>query len=93
MTQQAFLEGHTEAFAYFGGVFGLTHYENRTSAVKQVLRGRRQLEAERVVAMRSHYRFESQFTIVARRGAHEKDSLQDASAPFRILGGVPIRTV
>jgi hypothetical protein len=39
MTQQAFLEGHVEAFAYFGGVFGLIRYDNLTSAVKQVLRG------------------------------------------------------
>ncbi len=37
MTQQAFLEAHAEAFAYFGGVFSLIRYDNLTSAVKQVL--------------------------------------------------------
>ncbi len=40
MTQQAFLEAHAEAFAYFGGVFSLIRYDNLGSAVKQVLRGR-----------------------------------------------------
>jgi transposase len=40
-SQQAFLEGHERAFAYFGGVFGLCRYDNLKSAVKKILRGGR----------------------------------------------------
>ncbi len=43
-TQQAFLEAHELAFAYFGGVFRKLRYDNLTSAVKKVLRGSRREE-------------------------------------------------
>jgi transposase len=62
-SQQAFLEAHVEAFDWFGGVFGLLRYDNLTSAVKQVLRGRRRVETDRFIALRSHYLYESQFTM------------------------------
>ena len=39
-TQQAFLEAHELAFAYFGGVFRKLRYDNLTSAVTKILRGR-----------------------------------------------------
>ncbi len=71
-TQQAFLEGHVAAFEFFGGVFGLTRYDNLGSAVKRVLRGRRRVETDRFVALRSHYLYESSFTRVGKEGAHEK---------------------
>ena len=61
-TQQAFLEGHALAFDWFGGVFGEVRYDNLGSAVKKVLRGRRRVETDRFVALRSHYLFESLFT-------------------------------
>jgi transposase len=38
-TQQAFLEAHELAFAYFGGVFRRLRYDNLTAAVKKILRG------------------------------------------------------
>ena len=38
-TQQAFLEAHELAFAYFCGVFRKLRYDNLTSAVKRILRG------------------------------------------------------
>ncbi len=37
--QQAFLEAHELAFAYFGGVFRVLRYDNLKSAVKKILRG------------------------------------------------------
>ncbi|MBV9819393.1 MAG: hypothetical protein JOZ07_13745 [Solirubrobacterales bacterium] len=58
-TQQAFLEGHVEAFAWFGGVFALVRYDNLSSAVTLVLRGRRREETDRFIALRSHYLFEA----------------------------------
>ncbi len=42
-TQQAFLEGHELAFAYFGGVFRILRYDNLTIAVKKILRGYRRV--------------------------------------------------
>jgi transposase len=39
-TQQAFLEGHEYAFAYFHGVFGTLRSDNLASAVEKILRGR-----------------------------------------------------
>ena len=62
-TQQAFLEGHVAAFAWFGGCVATVRYDNLTSAVKTVLKGRRRIETDRFVALRSHYLFESQFTV------------------------------
>jgi len=38
-TQQALLEAHEHAFAYFGGVFKTLRYDNMTSVVKKILRG------------------------------------------------------
>ena len=56
-TQQAFLELHVEAFEWFGGVFEQLRFDNLSSAVKQVLRGRRRVETDRFVALSSHYLF------------------------------------
>lgn len=75
-TQQAFLEAHVEAFRFFGGVFELIRYDNLRSAVKQVLRGRRRVESDRFVALRSHYLYESAFTLPGREGAHEKGDVE-----------------
>jgi transposase len=38
-SQQAFLEAHERAFAYFSGVFKTLRYDNLKSAVKKILRG------------------------------------------------------
>ena len=40
-TQQALLEAHELAFAYFGGVFRTLRYDNMGLLVKKILRGRR----------------------------------------------------
>jgi transposase len=72
-TQQAFLEGHVAAFAWFGGVFATVRYDNLSAAVKLVLRGRRREETDRLIALRSHYLFDSAFTLAGLQGAHEKD--------------------
>jgi transposase len=70
-TQQAFLEAHEQAFAYFGGVFRRLRYDNLAAAVKRVLRGSRREETARFVAFRSHWRFEAEFCTPGR--GHEKD--------------------
>lgn len=53
-TQQAFLEGHVAALQFFGGVFDLIRYDNLKAAVAQVMKGRRRVESDRFVALRSH---------------------------------------
>jgi transposase len=60
-TQQAFLEAHELAFAYFGGVFKMLRYDNLVSAVKKILRGFQREETARFVAFRSHWRFAAEF--------------------------------
>lgn len=67
-TQVAFFEGHENAFAWFGGVFATVRYDNLTSAVRKVLRGRRRVEQERFTAFRSHYLSESAFTLAGDPG-------------------------
>ena len=52
--QQAFLEAHVAAFEFFGGCFVTCRYDNLSSAVKTVLKGRRRVETDRFVALRSH---------------------------------------
>jgi transposase len=92
-SQQAFLEAHVEAFDWFGGVFGLLRYDNLTSAVKQVLRGRRRVESDRFIALRSHYLYDSQFTIPGVEGAHEKGGVEGEVGRFRRRHLVPVPDV
>jgi transposase len=92
-TQQAFLEGHAHAFAWFGGVFAEVRYDNLTSAVKQVLKGRRRVESDRFVAMRSHYLFDSIFTTPGIKGAHEKGGVEGEVGRLRRNHLVPVPAV
>ncbi len=63
-TQQAFLEGHEHAFAYFGGVFRTLRYDNLSSAVKKIVRGYRREETERMIAFRSHWGYASELWVI-----------------------------
>ena len=87
-TQQAFLEAHELAFAYFGGVFRKLRYDNLTSAVKKILRGSRREETARFVAFRSHWRFEAEFCTPAE--AHEKGGIEGEAGYFRRNHWVPV---
>jgi transposase len=92
-TQQAFLELHVQAFEWFGGVFGQIRFDNLTAAVKQVLKGRRRIETDRFIALRSHYLFESQFTTPGIAGAHEKGGIEGEVGRFRRNHLVPVPEV
>ena len=89
-TQQAFLELHVQAFEWFGGVFGEIRFDNLKSAVKKVLKGRRRIETDRFVALRSHYLFVSQFTTPGLEGAHEKGGVEGEVGRFRRNHLVPV---
>lgn len=89
--QQAFLEGHAQAFAWFGGVFEEVRYDNLGSAVKKVLKGRGRAESDRFVAMRSHYLFSALFTMVGLQGAHEKGGVEARSGACAATTSFPSR--
>jgi len=92
-TQQAFLEAHVEALEFYGGSFVLVRYDNLKSAVARVLKGRRRVESDRFVALRSHYLFESSFTRKGKEGAHEKGGVEGEVGRFRRAHLVPVPEV
>lgn len=87
-TQQAFLEGHELAFGYFDGVFRTLRYDNLTSAVKKVLRGRQRVETERIIAFRSHWGFKSEYCTPAR--GNEKGGVEGELGWYRRNWLVPV---
>lgn len=91
--QEAFLEGHVLAFEYFGAVPGRVRYDNLTAAVTRVLRGRDRDEAERFIALRSHYGYDSFFCIPGKAGAHEKGGVEGEIGRFRRRHLVPLPKV
>jgi transposase len=91
--QEAFLEGHVLALEYFGAVPGRVRYDNLKPAVVRVARGRDRAEAERFVALRSHYGFDSFFCVPGRAGAHEKGGVEGEIGRFRRRHLVPVPAV
>jgi transposase len=87
-TQQAFLEAHEHAFAYFQGVFATLRYDNLTMAVKKILRGRQRIETERIIAFRSHWGFRSEYCNPA--SGNEKGGVEGELGWFRRNHLVPV---
>jgi transposase len=90
-TQQAFLEAHERAFAYFGGVFRRLRYDNLKSAVKKILRGHQREETDRLIAFRSHWGFQTEFCNPAR--GNEKGGVEGEVGYFRRNHLVPVPKV
>ena len=84
--QEAFLEGHIEAFSEIGGV-PVRHirYDNLTSAVTAVVfgQGRQRQENDRWVLFRSHYGFDPFYCQPGIDGAHEKGGVEGEVGWFR----------
>jgi len=59
--QQAFFDAHIHAFQFFGGIFPILIYDNLTTAVQKVLRGRERREQESYCKFRAYYSFEARF--------------------------------
>jgi transposase len=91
--QQAFFEGHVHALSWFSGVFATVRYDNLASAAKKTLKGRNRVENERFVALRSHYLYDSWFTLVGIEGAHEKGGVEGEVGRFRRNHLVPVPEV
>jgi transposase len=91
--QQAFFEGHVHALDWFSGVFTTIRYDNLAAAAKKTLKGRHRVENERFTALRSHYLYESWFTLVGIEGAHEKGGVEGEVGRFRRNHLVPVPEV
>ena len=85
-SQEAFLQGHIDAFEEIGGV-PVRHirYDNLTSAVKRVVfgAGRNREENDRWVLFRSHYGFDPFYCRPGVEGAHEKGGVEGEVGRFR----------
>ena len=83
-SQEAFLQGHIDAFDTIGGVpTRHIRYDNLTSAVTKVLFGRRRDENDRWVLFRSHYGFDAFYCEPGIGGAHEKGGVEGEVGRFR----------
>src|SRR5262245_52883005 len=86
-------KGHVVALEYFGAAPGRVRYDNLGPAVVRVLRGRDRAEAERFIALRSHYGFDSFFCIPGKAGSHEKGGVEGEIGRFRRRHLVPVPAV
>ena len=59
--QQAFFDAHIHAFSFFGGIFPVLIYDNLTTAVNKVLRGRERIEQEGFGKFKAYYSFDARF--------------------------------
>jgi transposase len=60
-TTEAFLEGHNQALAYFGGVSRTILYDNTKLAVAQILRDGTRKKMQAFSELQSHYLFQERF--------------------------------
>jgi transposase len=88
--QAVFLDGHVRGFEHFGGVPERIRYDNLKAAVVKVLKGRTRIEAERFIALRSHYGFDSFFCQPGIKGSHEKGGVESEVGRFRRRHLVPV---
>jgi transposase len=82
--QEAFMEGHVEAFRVLGGIpTRHIRYDNLKPAVNRVCFGRTRIESQRWVAFRSHYGFDAFYCLPGIEGAHEKGGVEQEGGRFR----------
>ena len=63
---ETFLEGHRQAFEFFGGVPRRISYDNLAIAVIEVLQGRERKLTKEFLRLQSHYLFQEHFCLVRR---------------------------
>jgi len=72
--QQAFFDGHIQGFSFFSGVFPILIYDNLTTAVQKILRGKNRILQESYDKFRGYYNFTPRF---CNRGqGHEKGGVE-----------------
>jgi transposase len=72
--QQALFEGHMEAFGFYGGVFRHLIYDNLSTAVEKVLKGKERKLQESFERFRAYYNFTPRFCNPGE--AHEKGGVE-----------------
>lgn len=94
--QEAFLEGHIDAFEDIGGIpTRHIRYDNLTDAVVKVIygTGRQRTENQRWVLFRSHYGFDAFYCHPGIEGAHEKGGIEGDVSRFRRTHLAPMPVV
>ena len=89
--QEMFFDGHMRAFEHFGGVFREHIYDNLTTAVKRVLRGRKRIEQEQFTKFRAYYAFQARYCSPGK--GNEKGGVEGAVGYVRRNFMVPIPEV
>ena len=64
--QQALLEGHIQAFSFFNGIFPTLIYDNLTTAVDKVFRGKDRRLQEGFTKFKAYYNFTPRFCNIAK---------------------------
>lgn len=72
--QQAFFDAHIHAFHFFGGVFPVLIYDNLTTAVQKVIKGRNRIEQESYQKFKAYHNFQSRFCTPGE--GHEKGGVE-----------------
>lgn len=72
--QQAFFDGHMHGFNFFGGIYPVLVYDNLTSAVKEILKGKNRTEQESFIKFRAYYNFSPRFCNPS--SGHEKGGVE-----------------
>jgi transposase len=89
-SQEAFLEGHVEAFEALGGVPSRhIRYDNLKPAVKQVRFGRSRKETARWASFRSRYGASAFYCTPGEEGARENGGVEQEGGRFRRKHLVP----
>jgi transposase len=89
--QQAFFEGHMAAFSFYGGIFRTLIYDNLTTAVEKVLKGKDRKLQGSFEKFRAYYNFEARFCNPEQ--AHEKGGVEGLVGYARRNFLVPIPRV
>jgi transposase len=72
--QQALFDAHIKAFEFFGGIFPVLIYDNLTTAIQKVLRGRGRIEQDGFRKFKAFHNFEARFCNPA--SGHEKGGVE-----------------
>lgn len=88
--QQALLEGHIKGFDFFGGIFSVLIYDNLTTAVRKVLKGKKRRLQESFIKFKSYYNFTPRFCTPGE--AHEKGGVEGLVGYARRNYMVPVPT-
>lgn len=86
--QQALFDGHIQAFAFFGGVFPVLIYDNLTTAVQKIFRGKKRDLQMSYEKFRAYYNFSPVFCNPGQ--GHEKGGVEGLVGYARRNYMVPI---